>query len=210
MSSIVEVIGRIQLAKSELQDLMELVIVNENPNSWPLYSLLEPISGTRIRYRLENLLIHLWSAKDYYKSEVLKTMGVVAAKYFVDELHMKRPAQLVQYLANLIKHGEVTRLPNNPFVVQGATLGTPYLRLWNEAYPRRLKPFVEFRGDEVPPFQVLGPYVQAGDHVSLGFDSIRVSAEVVDSKGSVIADCYLTCMEFSDVLKQVYSQAMAT
>jgi len=209
MTIIEEVLGRLESAKADLADILELIVVNENPEGLPTYKLAETICGKKVRYRLENLVVHLWSAKDYYLRELSENHNQAIAENFGVKLLKHKQSHLIQYLANRIKHSKVTKLKKNMYINAVPHIGTPYLLLTNMSTPGEMKPFFRATGDELPAFEIIGPRVSSSAGDSVGFDTMRISAEIKAASGRVIADTYLVCTEFAEILHTEYSNTQA-
>jgi hypothetical protein len=207
MSAIAEVLGRISLAESELSAVRDLVVVNDNPTGLPITVLAQSICGKNLRYKLENLIIHLWSAKDYMSSELEASGGKGASSSFERRLLESKHAHLIQYLANKIKHSKVTRLRKNIYLDARPSIGTPYVFLTNNSVVGRMKPVARFEGEVISSFSLEGPLFKSADESSVGFDTIVVSAKVVAHDGRVISGAYETCREYSKVLNELYDDA---
>lgn len=209
MSVIAEILGRLKSAQADLAELLELIAVNENPEGLPTYKLAESICGKKVRYRLENLVVHLWAAKDYYQRDLAEEISQKVADTFASDLLKHKQAHLVQYLANRIKHSNVTKLQKNTYFHAKPSIGIPFLLLTNMSAPGKLKPFFSASGDELPGFEIVGPQLATLAGTTTGFDTMRISAEIKTSNGRVIADTFAVCSEFADLLNTEHKQARA-
>jgi len=207
MSVIAEILGRLESAQADLEELLELIVVNENPAGLPTYKLAESICGKKVRYRLENLVVHLWAAKDYYQRDIAEEKGQAVADTFASDLLKHKQAHLVQYLANRIKHSNVTKLRKNTYFHAKPFIGTPFLLLTNMSAPGQMKPFFRASGDELPGFEIIGPQLSAPTGTATGFDTMRISAEIKTLNGRVVADTFAVCSEFADLLNSEHNQA---
>ena len=64
---------KIKWCLHDIEDFKDLIQINDTDIELAKrYSLVETISGKKIKNRIENLLISCWSAKDYLKKDIIK------------------------------------------------------------------------------------------------------------------------------------------
>ena len=101
---------KIQWCIKDVDDFKDLIQINDtNIELGIRYSLAQSISGKKIKNRFENLIIACWSAKDYFKKDIVKEIGKDAGKVFENYIFNYEETDLIQYLADSLKHGGIDK-----------------------------------------------------------------------------------------------------
>lgn len=200
---------KIQLCLQDVNEFVDLIQINSSEFDLALrYSLLEKISGKKILNRIENLIVSCWNAKDHYKKEIIKELNPEAGAVFEKYLFQHEETDLIQYLANTIKHGgiEEGRMKSNRYKQIQPRLGQTQLTLSNQSVPGELKPFFQVEGNVVPSFTVAQAVVIQNGIEYYNFDTIQLTQLIVDADNRTLSDSTKLVFNYTANLRRIYKR----
>ena len=202
---------KIKWCLQDVEDFKDLIQINDTEIELAKrYSLVETISGKKIKNRVENLLISCWSAKDYLKKDIIKEIGENAGKVFENNLFEYEETDLVQYLADSIKHGGIDEkyLKQNRHKITEPKLDKTFLSLSNQSVPGPMKPVYMTEGEDVPGFKIEMVQCIIEGEVHYNFDTILLTVKITDNKNQHIGDAINLVFKFTNYLKREYNRMM--
>lgn len=194
---------------NDVEEFKELIQINDSELELVnRYSLLESISGKKIKNRVENLLIACWSAKDYIKKEIIREINENAGKVFENYLFEHEETDLVQFLADSLKHGEIDEkyLKQNKFKVQQPRLENTFLGLSNQSIPGVMKPVFQIEGEDVPGFQIEMVMYTIDWVTYYNYDTILLTVKIIDIDNKIIGDTTNLVFKYINNLKRIYNK----
>lgn len=199
---------KIKWCLNDVEEFKELIQINDTELELvKRYSLLEDISGKKIKNRVENLLIACWSAKDYIKKEIIREIGENAGKVFENYLFEYEETDLVQYLADSLKHGgiEDKYLKQNKFKNKQPKLENVFLSLSNQSVPGLMKPVLQLEGEDVGRFETGMVMCTINGVTHYNYDTILLTLKIVDIDNKIIGDSTNLVFKYTSNLKRIYN-----
>jgi len=200
---------KIKWCLSDVDEFKELIHINDTELELVnRYSLLEGISGKKIKNRVENLLIACWSAKDYIKKEIIREIGENAGKVFENYLFEYEETDLVQYLADSLKHGGIgdKHLKQNRYKIKQPKLENTFLSLSNQSVPGLMKPVFQVEGEDVPPFEIGMVMFAVNGEIHYNYDTILLTLKIIDIDNNIIGDTTNLVFNYTSNLKRIYNK----
>ncbi|GDY12692.1 hypothetical protein LBMAG53_15700 [Planctomycetota bacterium] len=199
-------LNRIQYCLADVEELKEYIQINQNDLTSSLrYSLLKSIKGQKIKNRIENLFIALWSAKDWMSKDILSKKNKVSEQSFVDSIHRNTNANLVAYLANATKHGTVDK-GKNIYMVEKPKFGRVILIMVNQSVPGKFKPIYKCTGDDILSFDIEKVSMTVNGETYLNFDKITLDVEIVSDGGNLIRMANAAIEEYCQFIDGEYNK----
>jgi hypothetical protein len=195
----------------DIDDFKDLIQINDSEEELgKRYHLAQTIAGEKIKTRMENLIIRCWSAKDYLKKDIEKEIGKDAGKIFEKYLFEYKETELVQYLADSLKHGWIDEqyLKLNRYKNSEPRLEKTILLLSNQSVPGSLKPFYKSEGENVPGFEIENVQWIIAGQVHYNFDTILLTVKITDNNNQSIGDAINLIFKFTGYLKREYKRMM--
>jgi hypothetical protein len=202
---------KIKWCLQDVDDFKDLIQINDTEEELAKrYSLTQTIAGNKIKNRVENLLVSCWSAKDYLKKDIIREIGEDAGKVFEKNLFAHEETDLVQYLADAIKHGGIDEryLKQNRFKGTEPKLEKTVLSLSNQSVPGPMKPTYRSEGDDVPGFEIGMVQCIIEGEIHYNFDTILLSIKITDNNNQYIGDAISLVFKFTNYLKREYNRIM--
>lgn len=149
-----------------------------------------------------------WSAKDWIIKDITEKTSTNTARKFEMELYNYDSVQLIQYLADAIKHGGIdsNHLKQNKFKLVKPTLGKTFIQLFNSKVPGRLKFGQMIVGNSVPPFKIDNLCSWVNGQWYFNIDTIVLSVQILDIENNVIFDAMNLVKDYVEVITTLYSK----
>ncbi len=202
---------KIKMCIQDVEDFKDLIQINDTEIELVnRYSLLQTISGEKIKNRIENLIIACWSAKDYLKKEIIKEIGEGPAKVFENRIFQYEETELIQYLADSLKHGGIDDkyLTKNKFKIKEPKLDVLILNLSNQSVPGLMKPFFQLKGDDIGGFDIQMVKCEVNGEIHYNYDTILLTALIIDTKNVTIGNTTDLIFKYTNIINKIYNRMM--
>ena len=148
--------------------------------------------------------------KGLFKKDIIKEIGEEAGKVFEKNLFQFEQTDLVQYLADAIKHGGIEEryLNQNRYEGVEPKLEKTILVLSNQAVPGPMKPTYMSEGEDVPSFEIGSVQCSIEGKVHYNFDTILLTVRITDNNNHYIGDAIDLVFKFTGYLKRGYNRIM--